>query len=80
MKFQRHSDLKISGAVHLAAGDPTPGFAPAMRFVPSVARITSRGERSLARDEDGTLLSLCHRAHLPAMWPSGHRQGVHWSS
>jgi hypothetical protein len=79
MKFQWYSDLKkISGAVHLAAGDPTPGFTPTLQFVPSGTQITSRGERSLARDEDGTLLSLCHRAHLLATWPSGHRQGVRW--
>jgi hypothetical protein len=56
MEFQWYSDLKkISGAVHLAAGDPAPGFAPALRFVPNGTRITSRGERSLARDEDGAL-------------------------
>jgi hypothetical protein len=55
---------KISGAVHLAAGDPAPGFASALRFVPCGARITSRGERSLARDEVGALWSLCHLIHL----------------
>jgi hypothetical protein len=54
MEFQWYGDLKISGAVHLAAGDPAPGFALALRFMTSGARITSRGERSLARDEDGT--------------------------
>jgi hypothetical protein len=81
MEFQWYSDLKkISGAVHLAAGDPAPGFAPALRFVPNGTRITSRGERSLARDEDGALWSLYHRTHLLATWPSGHRQGVRLSS
>jgi hypothetical protein len=31
MELQWYSDLKkISGAVHLAAGDPAPGFASAL--------------------------------------------------
>jgi hypothetical protein len=31
----------------------TPGFAPAMRFVPMDARITTRGEKDLTVDEVG---------------------------
>jgi hypothetical protein len=55
---------KIVGALNLAADDPAPRSSLALRFVPSGVRITSRGERSLARDEDGALWSLCHHAHL----------------
>jgi hypothetical protein len=52
--------------VHWTSPPVTPalGFAPTLRFVLGGARINSRGERSLARDEDGTLWSLCHRVHL----------------
>jgi hypothetical protein len=55
---------KIAGALNLAADDPASRSSLALRFVPSGARITSRGERPLAIDEDGALWSLCHRAHL----------------
>jgi hypothetical protein len=46
MEFQWYSDLKkISGAVHLAAGETVPRFAPALLFVPSTMRITTPGEK-----------------------------------
>jgi hypothetical protein len=48
MEFQWYSDLKISSAVHLATGDPAPGFALALWFVPSNVQITTLGEKILS--------------------------------
>jgi hypothetical protein len=46
MEFQWYSDLKkILGAMHLAAGDPTPGFASVLWFAPSNVRITTPAEK-----------------------------------
>jgi hypothetical protein len=44
---------------------PAPGFAPAMRFVPMGARITTRGEKDLTANEVG-----CWPSYPLALWPA----------
>jgi hypothetical protein len=67
------------GVVHLVAGNPALGFAPAPRFAPSSTRITSRGEKILSWMNLGALLRSVAHPLVPATWPSGRHRDVHHS-
>jgi hypothetical protein len=66
----------IPGALNLAAGDPTLGFAPAIAICASDVWITLDGKKISSRMNSGHCGRSVARPLAPAMWPSNPRRGM----
>jgi hypothetical protein len=66
----------IPGALNLAAGDPPPGFAPAITIRASDVWITLDGKKISSRMNSGHCGRSVARPLAPETWPSDCRRGM----